>query len=353
MKEKNHLLINYPLMWSTKFHYIVFISITISILLVIYELTIKFQLDELYYMYSYSPYLTLILFIYWLYKQKFYIQTKNYGKSITNPFIEFQIYFFSILFFFLPFLIILSIFFNITKQYDFTEEELKIVHYTFKNNQYSATCHNPFDNYTLSELGEEVCIGDKEFFDKVIFSLTQKDFSDEINFRPLDIVKEKLQFIDNKDSQNYIFGVSIPLIIIFTVWFILLQIIGFKKGSYLFITFFIFVSAIAFLSFESLGLFQLSASNPLSIFIYFFALVFFTILVFILYKFYKNLTIFFLLINFIVYTLLIFIANLNMNIFNFQFLNNLISNVPFFILVSIIIKPMVKHIVFLNSKPSN
>ena len=139
-KNNSDILLHQPLLWSTKLYYIVSISITISILLIQYHKEIHFKIHQLYNTYTYFLLFTFLLFLYWIYKQKYFIQSKDYGKFITKPWIEFQIYSIAIFFFFLPTLIILDISHEITNKYHFTKKEKELLYYSFKENKYEARC---------------------------------------------------------------------------------------------------------------------------------------------------------------------------------------------------------------------
>ncbi len=99
-KIDKYFLLNYPRIWISKIHYIIFYSILANIALNICVLLYPIKPHHISYLFSTSMILILIEIIFlirWFYIQTLYNVEKNYGKtSLITGFSEFLIYFFCV-----------------------------------------------------------------------------------------------------------------------------------------------------------------------------------------------------------------------------------------------------------------
>ena len=334
------LLVNYPLAWSLKLHYIIPISLIFNIFFINLKLEI-YQIESLHIPISF---LSSSLLIYLFYTQKNYILSQNYEKNkvTLEPFFRFQLYIITMFFILLPTYSLQLKVKDITKQYHFTQEEHSIKYFYFTDNKYKTKCKFNDINKTYSYgEGEKVCIGNKELFNNIVLSLTSLKSVSEIETKNIYEAMETMEYIENIENVIDTEGMGIYLLLLSSFLLIIFQNIGIKK--FIFILLFLPVSYFFLIFIEKTLLInsfieKMNLSELLTI-------ILLTFLYKIINKKYK-------IIYFIISILWLFLyiaGTIQSNQPNIT----LLESTYFYSIISILIIPIVNHIIYLQSKPKD
>ena len=361
------LLLNYPSIWSMRLHHVFIVSSIISLLLFLYP----FKLYQIPYTYSYMIYIVLIVFAYWLFKQREFIASKNYTKVLIGARSEFILYIITIFFFFLPFFTILIVSSNLIKnEFTFDTEKIHLEYIEFNKNTLKYKCsYNKDENtYEYDDEGKEFCpINDENtlLLEKLVHSLSTIEDIDKIEDKDLITIKSRCNTLKDFDIKSYIENILFGIFI-----FIPFLIIYFKHSStfgkkWFFIPIYLGILLLILIQLIDIGyfnseelLFSFVENQQINKFIgSIIVWLYLVIPLIMLYIYILNyrLVIFFQIITF---TIFICVSILMENSFLFEFdLYFLSSNsIVFIISISIILffsKAIRNHVIFLSSQPKD
>ena len=169
-KLDRYFLLNHTLIWNSKLHYIIFWGLLVNIPLIsfltLYHMEL-YQVPIFYNSFFYvSAVISILILLYWIYKQTKYISVKEYGKFRLNGLKEYLLYFFSIA--------IIS-------------STPMIIDYTITSTYQYKLSHSVWDTYTNQE----------------IVDLTEITSEKEITFKIKEIAERNDKFFDYSDRDRF------------------------------------------------------------------------------------------------------------------------------------------------------
>jgi len=345
-KIDKFFLLNYPLLWNLRFHYLIFYNFLIFCLVLGYSIFYEFEMYQILYTYQYLFPITIVIFIYWIYQHKKYISLEEYNKKLPNPISEYLLYFVTVYLVILPFAIAIIMSIRFVGEHTPKTDDFKILQYSFVDNQYEMKCSKDENGLDVFDQNStRICIGNKKEFDEIVLSWSTKKNSEKIREEDVIDAQNTLEFFQNKSSffhstiLDTLLSLYLPILIIFFKYS------GYKKSIRIIQFAMIyggFIGAITYFFLENMN----NLAHYLSIHEDFVFISFLFIPLLLFYKIFKR------------HRLIFFAQIVLLSIFVLTILINTHTNIPFqfgglvvILLTLLFIKPIRSHILYLNAKP--